>query len=369
MTNKRAKARRDKANRYLGYFLVVIMGGSLLLPLLSSNIRTDQTIPPTAVEPTALPTPLQDLRNSITFEQRIVQSSGLFSVAQPSGWTAVNNNTTTNEAQLTMRNNEVQSVVEARVIAPSVPVTTPEELDAFFDATWIDQSWREYTIRREATRRLEEDGTLVIDFTLQRGATSFIARQIAYSDGEWVYALRAVALPNASEMIRFLLEEMRARLKADKRFVGMPFEWTAFVDNNAGYIVRYPSSWRVVDSGAGAPTSLEGEEGVLRVETLPLALADEAAAAAWVSRAYNASVVSVRPVDHFGTAGFAVAYSVKTLDGDPQSGYVVLLAKDSETAIVANARLNAAAVDLNDPEQAATFAALKGILASVSVAQ
>lgn len=367
MTNKRANARRNKINLYLGYFLVVIMVGSVLLPLLSSNIQVDQTIPPTVAAPTALPTPIQDLSNNITFDNRVVQASGLYSVAQPSGWDTINNNTTTNEAQITLRNNNAQSVVEARVIAPSTPVTTTEELNAFFNAEWVDQSWREYTTRTEAARRIEGD-TLVLDFSLKRGATDYIARQVAYTDGEWVYAVRVVALPNASEMLRYLLQETRTRLVPDKRFLGAPFEWSAYVDADAGYLVRFPSSWQVVDSAAGAPTSLAGAEGALRLETLPVTVADEAAALAWVENAYNATIVSVSAVDHFGVAGFGVAYSITNLDGDSESGYVVLLPTNEQT-IVANARLNAANIDLNDATQAANYGTLKGILDSVSVTQ
>jgi hypothetical protein len=349
-TPRKTKAQLASERRrrnYLVFSLVMVgvLSLSALAPLFTSNIQPDQPqIQPTATTPPVLPTPISDL-STIRFDNMAVSVSGLYSVAVPTGWEIGTNIVQLNEAQLTQRNGAASSVIEARVIQPETPITSVEELPTFFNDAWLRSSWRDYTSWNKTGETVVED-RYVADFLLTRLGSQFIARQEAWTDGRWLYVVRVVTLPNASDMLRYLLNGVRQSLRVNPQIIDVPFDWQGHFDPSHEYLIRFPSTWRVTDAANGQPTSLAGEGATIRIDTVTAAVDSAEVAQQWVETTYGATVTSVEPVERGGAAGFAVAYQLPTLDGDTTSGYAVLLT-NGDNVSVADLRFSQPNVDLN----------------------
>lgn len=349
-TPRKTKAQLTSERRRRNYlvFSLVMVGVltlSALAPLFTRNLQFEEPqIPPTATTPPVLPTPISDL-STIRFDTAAVSVSGLYSVAVPTGWEVGTNIVQLNEAQLTQRNGAASSVIEARIIQPETPLTSVDELPTFFNDAWLRSSWRDYTSWNKTGETVVDD-RYVADFLLTRLGSQFIARQEAWTDGRWLYVVRVVTLPNASDMLRHLLNGVRASLRVNPHQVDVPFDWQGHFDPTHEYLIRFPSSWRVTDAANGQPTSLAGEGATIRIDTVAANVASAEDAQQWVEATYGATVTSVEPVERGDAAGFAVAYQLPTLDGDTTSGYAVLL-NNGQNLSVADLRFNQPNVDLN----------------------
>jgi len=351
---------------FFGIFLSIAMVASLILPLLQSAVPTTNhgaDLQPTAA-PT-LPAPIADLEG-LQFENSFLHQSGLYTGVVPSGWELINEATTENEAQATFRNSDQISVIEMRVIEPLVEISDANSLNDIFTTNWLNDTWREYTSWTESNRSIEDD-RLVMNFSLNRGTQEFIARQVAYTDGEWVYTARVITPPNASEMLQFILNKQIDGISPNKQFLGQPFGWVSYSDDSNGQFVRFPQSWAIVDSAPGAPATIEGDSAVLRVETTADAIASEDDAIAWVE-GWRDGVTSLTAttVEQNGLDGWRVSYELEVFDSTPESGVVVLLTDDSDVTHIANVRVNDSNVDLNS-DALAEFPDVESILNSFSV--
>ncbi len=360
MSLQKSKAKRNRLNVYLGFFLVFVLAASALAPLVQTS--QNQVIPPTPTNAPQRPTPISDL-STITFDTQHQHKTGIFSVSVPSGWDTVADTNNATEVQTSMRNSNAQSVLDARVISPLTPVESTDDLQEFFNAEWLGSSWRDYTTWSEVGRKVEND-RLVIDFTLGRGLQSFIARQVSYTDGEWIYNVRVITPPDSTNVALHLLDNTLENFKPNNALYGVAFDWSGFVDTNNGALVRFPNSWQVVDSGLNAPTSLSGDGNTIRIERISQAIADSTAAQQWVSdNVANATISDVSEVNNFGTTGYRVAYQVSNLDGDLESGFAVIL-PDGDSAVIANARVPQANVSLESNPNLNTILSEITLLAS-----
>lgn len=358
-----ASERRRRNYLVFSLVMVAVLSLSALAPLFTSNIQPEQPqIQPTATTPPVLPTPISDL-STIRFDNAAVSVSGLFSVAVPTGWEIGTNIVQLNEAQLTQRNGAASSVIEARVIQPETPITSVDELPTFFNDAWLRSSWRDYTSWNK-TGETVVDGRYVADFLLTRLGSQFIARQEAWTDGRWLYVVRVVTLPNASDMLRHLLNGVRQSLRVNPQIIDVPFDWQGHFDPSNEYLIRFPSTWRVTDAASGQPTSLAGEGATIRIDTVTAAVDSAEAAQQWVETTYGATVTSVEPVERGEATGFAVAYQLPTLDGDTTSGYAVLL-RNGDNVSVAELRFSQPNVDLNG--EAEGFETWQQIMNSFSI--
>lgn len=347
-----------RASIILGVFMAIVLIGSALLPLLRQEAAgtTGQTITPTDVPIPTFPAPADPA--SISFDAKYLHPTGIFEIAQPTGFAVSEPNTQPSLAQVNMINNPAQSVIDAYVEQPSGPITL-EELDSHFDETKLNASWARFTNWTESARRIEDD-RLIIDFSVVLNRQSYVARQYAWTDGEWIYTVRVLTPDNATETLRYLLDGVSESLTPLKQFAGTPFSWSAYYDAASGHIIRYPEMWTVSDSAEGRIASITGPEGqALRVENRADAqVADEAAARAWVeAERAGATILSVEPVERGGAAGFSVAYAFTNADGEAQSGLAVLLNGADGALHAANLRFPGAQVDLNAVSSQVTAAA------------
>lgn len=321
----------------------------------------------TVPEPT-LPAPPDT--SAIQFDQLYLHPSGLFTVDLPTGWTASEDSTTTEEAQLTARNNSIRSVLDVRLVEPpdDVTLTTADDLNKVFTNDWLQSTWREYASWEE-TRRAVENDRLVMDFTLKQGQQEFIARQIAYVQDGRAVSVRAVALPNASSLIVYLLDETAKTVKPIEIMLNSPLDWTSYFDRDTHHIIRFPASWQIVDQAPGAPASIQGDNIALRVELAPGAVNSADEAKTWVEASRSGiTAFSAKEVERDGVKGYQVSYKYTTLDGDTESGAAVLLNGADEMLHVANLRLTSIPdVDLNNDSAQETQAEALNVLGSFNL--
>jgi hypothetical protein len=337
-----------RASIYLGVFMAIVLLAGVFLPLLQQNTTTQDVPEATDTPLPTFPPPPSDL-TTITFDQLYLHPSGIFAIGQPDGWTASEPSRGTTIAQVNLVNEASLAVVDSYIEAPLSPIAA-EELSDHFNESAINSSWANFTTWTESNRAFEND-QLVIDFTVTLQGRTYVARQRAWTDGDWIYVVRVLVPENATELLRYLLDNFVASLHPMTEFKGMPLNWSAYYDPEVSHIIRYPQEWAVTDSAPGRPTSITSTDGILlRVEsraTTPIA--DEAAATTFVEGTRSGiSVVSVEPVERGLGSGFSVAYSYTTVDGSQESGWAVLLNGPDGTLHVANLLFPASDVDLNN---------------------
>lgn len=320
----RADTWQQRVTLGLGIFLSFIMVASLALPLLSQNVANPQVQPRATDVPPPTPPPVPDT-TSIGFSDGYLHPSGLFRSAMPTGFQLTGETNNSGEVQVTMENPETLSVVEMRVIRPTdqISLDSPQALGEQFTQEWLRQSWTGYSPWSE-DQRVVQDDQLVMDFSLESGRQDYVARQVAFTDGTWIYTIRVVTPSNASDVMQYILENQVESFEIIERYVGAPLQWEGYYDESSNHLIRFPDGWRVVDEGAGVPTSVEGLGAQLRVEVAEGVIDSEDAASAYVTGLRSGvTVLSVETVEQFGSTGFRVAYTVPTVEGPTDRKSVV----------------------------------------------
>lgn len=302
----------------------------LALTTLLSAVTPNQP-PAAAPEPTPAATfPPPPAIESIAFTRRVLHPAGLYTVAVPEGWEVREAVNTHQGLRTVLENAASQSVIQVDVDRPPASAEggalTLDILDARFNQAWLGSSWLEYRNWEESERRRSEDERLIIDFTLQHGGQTFVARQQSWTDGEWIFSVRVVTPENATAALLHLLGGTADSLRPLKALADTPFLWNAWFDAERAHFIRYPDSWQRSDSAPGRPTSISGGAASLRLEALEGPVADEAAAAERVlARHSGAEVLSVSALERDTGAAWAVAWSGRDVDGDSHSGLDLLL--------------------------------------------
>jgi hypothetical protein len=338
-----------RATIILGAVMIVAMGASAILPLFTRNTSDIPTPEPTAAPTLTLPAQVTDF-SAITFDQDYLHPSGLFSIAQPTGWTIGQQNTNANSVDVSMNNADLLSVVQTSLQINSSPIQSLDELDAVFTQSALNASWSNYRNPRE-TARVRGENQLTLDFELQNARQqTFLARQVSWWDTDWIYSVRVVVPVNQIDLLKYMIDELVKTFKPNRLFAGQAADWTAYFDQINHFVVRFPSTWTLTDSAPGRPASFSGPNASLRIDTQAISSAlDEAAARKWVEGAVQgAQIATAQPVRRGEAAGFTVSYTYQDNDGNDNSGLAVLLNGANNTLYAANLRLFESGVDLND---------------------
>ncbi len=359
----------QRLSAIVGGMLAVIMGLSVVLPMLSQNATTQtQQILPTDVPIPTFPAPIADL-NSIQFDQVYLHPTGLYTVAQPTGWLPTEPLSTLDNARSTFSNATQQSIIQVDVDKPVTSPVTLDDVDARWTSSALASSWSRYSSWTETGSRRRENDQIIMDFELKLNEQTFVARQVAWTDGEWIYSTRVVTPENATDELLYVLDKVAASVTPNKEFAATPFDWQAYFDSQDSHIIRYPADWTLADAAPGRPTSItSGNDIAVRVEAQPeTTIADEAAARAWVETARpGATILSVEPVTRDAGSGFSVSYGFKNIDGESQSGLAVLL-NGTDKLHVANLRFPGADVDLNSDGGQESNADLAEVMSSFNL--
>ena len=333
----------------IGIVMSVAMVGSLLIPLFSGQVGYTENLNETP-QPTPLPEPTfpppPDV-SVIDFDQLLLHPSGLFTVAVPSGWQSASHSNTADELRAGLSNSEAHSVIEARIIKNPGGINESGELSAFFSRDWLGQTWRDYWNWEETSRKINEDGSVVIDFNLQRSRTHFIARQVSWLQDGDIFSARVVTAENAPQELKFLLDGVVNSVRRLDAYRDGSFEWNAYFDNTDKHMVRFPSAWEVSDAAQGLPATIVSDAVVMVVETQDVALNSESDAIDWMGKWRDGvEALTVESVESGEASGYLVSYRRSTLDGAPESGLALMLHGTDNRLHVANARISDVDVDL-----------------------
>lgn len=339
----------------IGIVMIVAMVGGVLTPFLQSNITQNPAVE--AVEPTAIPEPTLPPppdTTQITFDDTYLHPSGLFTIGVPTGWTPTVEDSTENEARVSLGNSDALSVIETRIVEPLEEITDSEGLSAFFSDTWLGQTWRDYQNWEETDRTITEDGHVVIDFNLTRSRANYIARQESWLEDGEIYSVRVVTAENAPEELKFVLDGMIDNVQRVDVYAHSPFGWESYFDNVDKHMIRFPDTWTVTDAQAGLPATIVGDDVIMQVETVDVAVNNEDEVIDWIENwRSGVEALTVEPVEIEGVDGYQVSYKLSTLDGETESGLAVLLNGSDNQLHVANARIENTDVDLQtaSPEE------------------
>jgi len=326
----------------IGIVMTVAMVGSLILPMISSQVGVGESYLETP-QPTPFPEPTMPPppdTTSIDFDSRYLHRSGLFTIGAPTGWNPSSDSNTADELRAGLNNSDVQSVVELRISKNHAGLSDADTLNDFLDNTWLGHTWSGYTGWDETGRKVVGDEVVQIDFNVRRGRSNLIARQESWIEDGDIYSARVVTAENASRELKFLLRGLADSVERISEYADAPYDWDAYFDNLDKHMVRYPSNWEVTDAAEGLPATIEGDSVVLVVSTLDVALDSEDDAKDWTEN-WRAGVEarSAQPVDVAGAAGYKVSYRLKTLDGAVTSGLAILLHGTDNRLHVANIRM------------------------------
>jgi len=332
----------------IGIVMIVAMVGGAITPLLQSSIGQNvvsETIDATAIPEPTLPAP-PDI-SQINFDDVYLHPSGLFTMGVPTGWNPTLEDTSEGEVRVSLGNSNALSVIETRIISSPQEITNGDELSAFFNDTWLGQTWRDYQNWEETNRSVTEDGHVVIDFNLTRTRSNYIARQESWVEDGEIYSVRVVTAENAPEELKFVLSGVKSNIQRIDVYADSPFSWSSYFDNSDKHLIRYPETWDVTDAADGLPATITGDDTTLLVETVDVALDSEDEAIDWIENwRSGVEALTVEPVEVDGASGYEVSYKLTTLDGAPESGLAVLLNGPDNRLHVANGRISNVDVDL-----------------------
>ena len=337
----------------IGIIMTIAMVGSLILPMLSSNIGQAE-IDAEAGRPTPLPAPTfppPPDTATISFDSKYLHNSGLFTLGAPTGWSPTAGSNTASELRASLTNADLLSVIEARISKDQADLADSEALSAFLDKTWLSQTWSGYSRWDETSRKITADGIVQIDFNLSRGRSHMIARQESWLEGGDIYSVRVVMAENAPDELKYILRGVIDSIERLPIYAEAPFGWAAYFDNLDKHIVRYPSDWELTDAAEGLPATIVGDGASLVLSTIDVAVNSEDDAIDWI-QGWRSGVKarSVEAVEVDGSAGYKVSYRLSTLDGATESGLAIMLNGADNRLHVANLRLNNISEDLLEVE-------------------
>ena len=192
----------------IGIVMTVAMVGSLILPMISSQVGVGESYLETP-QPTPFPEPTMPPppdTAAIDFDSRYLHRSGLFSIGAPTGWSPASDSSSADELRAGLNNSEVQSVVELRINKNFAGLSDAEALSDFLDKTWLGHTWSGYTgWGRDQSRKSWTTISCRSISTCGRGRSHLIARQESWIEGEEIYSARVVTAENASRELKYLL--------------------------------------------------------------------------------------------------------------------------------------------------------------------
>ncbi len=369
----------------LGILMIFAILASTFVPLFTNNLNNPQAVTPTPFPTATVPAPVADL-TAIRFDQTYLHPTGLFTVAQPTGWNPTQPSSAPDNTEITFNNPNQLSVIQVAVSQPGVPITTLDELDALYNRDTLDSTWTNYRRNPDfqlqsadprvgqyyrETARERIDDRLQIDFEVQDNARrTYVARQVSWFDANYTYSVRVVTLNNDIPTLRYMVENLTPTLRVNPEFIGAPLDWQAYFDPITRYVIRYPAGWTQTDGSAGRPNSFSGPANgipaVLRVESQAgVSVADEAAAQAFVQALRpDLTIQSTQAITRGNLNGFNVAYQQPTVDGADESGLVTLLNGPAGALAIANFRVSTPGIDLNSAEAATAYSDIVNSAAS-----
>jgi hypothetical protein len=367
--------RQQQVWRILTLLLVIVfvLGLVVVSPGLNNPSNTPTPGTPTipaVVFPTVAPGGTQ-----ITADYTYFHSSGLFSLPHLVGWDPapsgqgqsaetriepVGTPGTPGSSQVslvgvTFINGQALSVVHAYIEKdPARSAQTFDQLSQYYTPDILSQAWSNFTGGWKELNRHAEGDVLVINFELYLDNGTYLARQLSRFDQGWLMILRLVVPNNNPALLDQLQQVVMPGYRLWPQALTTPLSWNAVADYAAGYLIRYPPDWRVLDGSPNRPYTVAGLLGPDSITLTTRAepgrtVKTEDEARAWIKATWpNATVQTVKPETHGDAAGFAASYISPDADGNKRSAAVVLLNGANGTLYIANEQSSARDQNLLD---------------------
>lgn len=367
------KRRRYDAQFYLFAFLALILAFSYVVSLVVTPATTQQTVDPASIDTTDLtpigtprPTPFRfptaepDGPVLINGEP-VIHTNGLFQVTAPVDFQTRNNdyNPTQPRARITLGSGERVSIVDV-LLDTGINYPSHQVLaDTLFDQAYFTDAWQEYTGFTEISRVIGD--TIRIDFNLETEDHTYLGRQIAWLDQDWLHIVRLIVPDNNP----LLLDGLQGMIVpsfvsyADQR--GKPGNWVAYRDPEQGFLVRHPY-WRIISKSVLETTTGEAQLILRTPQSTAVATLEEAESYVTETLRPGATVLASQVTARAFASGFMISYSDRDNDGNAVSGLVVLLNDVAGQLYVAEIRLEAAGVDLLTMEPNSPYQQLREVL-------
>lgn len=358
LSNKRTRRNTTLLGALLGGIIIFTFVVSLF-----ANPGTTTTVVPTSAlstpRPTSIIVPTPDANPNLEGQLPHIHSSGLFQTFLPRGseWSIEDNPFDQEGDRLdTVIQSTSRLVVLHTYVLPGTEYESLQSLsDNFLNEAYYAAEWSNYGSWEETGREVT-DASVTVDFDLGADGVSYIARDISRLEGDTLYVARVVVPANNPALLDLLTVDVQATFFSYEQLQAVPRAWPAYIDQQLGFVLKYPADWQIVAGAPGRPATLRSGSGqpeaTIRLEAhagAPLASADEAEA--WVAALDETiTVQGSTALEHPTGTGYEVAYESRDAAGDRHSGLVVLLNDAAGSLFVANLQLNAGGLNLIDAE-------------------
>jgi hypothetical protein len=330
---------------------------TLIAPDLGVRSGMNGDLAPLATpSPTALVIPTPDPDPQLSGRPPHLHSSGLFQTFLPAGgdWIVDEGETSPDGTARVVISSPQRLVVIHNYIQPGVEYESLDALSAnYLTAQHFAGAWQDYDSWQETGRAVGEDG-VVVDFALTSEGHDYLGRTTARLWEDWFFAVRVVVPANNPALLDLLQTLIIPAFQGFPALLALPPDWTAYLDQTAGFALRHPPGWTVAAGSPGRPATLlldsANNHERVRLWAEPDTIITSAdAAEAWVRAAARVdAVLSVATVQREAGAGYLVAYRTLDAAGDAHSALAALLNDEAGTLFVADLQIELPDVNLLD---------------------
>ncbi len=332
----------------------------------SSTVSTSQNDVGITPEPTSRIAPtLESGTPQITVLDPHINSTGLFQFFQPGDdWYLERDdyNTDYRRASTVYISPSRLSVIHAFLEIGTNYTTLQAVSDELFTDVYFNTEWGQYKTWRYTNREVA-NGLITIEFALEDDRNEllkYIARQISWLEGNWLYTIRIVVPDNNPVLLDRLFELTSPTMIGYHNIAAFPLlGWTEFSDPSQRMMIKLQEVWTQVSGSSGRPITYRGatltegyEVTIQRIPGQPLPSLE--AAQEWLSTFREGiQIIEGRPTSQTFAQGYWFSYTYSTVEGDPVSAAASLLNDTDGNLYVAELRaperdVNFLAADLTE---------------------
>lgn len=343
-SRKQNRRRATIIGSVIGAIIIFSFVITLIAPDLGMSSTTSDAIFNTP-EPTAIIVPTPDPAPQLDGAAPFIHSSGIFSAFRPasSDWTVTESgpDPSSGIVRVVMQSPARLAVIH-NYIQPGVEYETLDSLSAnLLNASHFASAWSDYDAWIETNRTVTDDA-VIVDFALESEGVAYTGRSLDWTQDSRLFATRLVVPANNVALRDLLQPYVLAQFTMLSGIAALPVEWPAYIDQSAGYVLKYPTGWQQVAGGPGRPvtfstTSDQGELVIRTSTTSDQRIESREQVAAWLASVEStAESLTIAPVEQRGGTGYEVAYTFIDAAGDARSGLVLLVNDADDTLFVAN---------------------------------
>jgi hypothetical protein len=345
-SQQRARRRATLISAVIGLIIIFTFVISLIVPDLGSraNTTTNDIDVFATPRPTSVIIPTPEPNPQLDGEPLYIHSSGLFQTFWPAGadWvSSESENAETSIASVVIQSGARLAVIHT-YIRFDVQYGTPDSLSRdFLTEGYFVEAWSQYQSWEETGRALTDD-SVIVNFDLVSDQNEYLGRDITRTTDGWLYIARLVVPANNPALLDLLQEKVVASFDGYHQLTTIPVFWRAYIDQQLGFLIKYPFTWELVAGDNGRPVTFNipasDDKMIARVWTVPNhAVSSAEEAQAWlIETEPTATVGQIEPLEFDLGAGYQIGYTYRDTAGDAHSGLMVMISDSADTLFVAN---------------------------------